>query len=78
MLSHPDFTGGTYSTALLSQIASQGEPDLSDEGERETVAALTAAFGSLFGDRPGYHLSPWKAAGRAEQMIPRLGRGGRW
>ena len=78
VLSHPDFTGGTYSTALLSQIASQGEPDLSEEGERETVAALTAAFGSLFGGRPDYHASPWKAAGRAEQMIPRLGRGGRW
>lgn len=78
VLSHPDFTSGTYSTALLSQIASQSKPDLTEEGEREIVAVLTAAFGSLFGGPPNYRPSPWKVAGRAERMIPRLGRGGRW
>ena len=78
VLAHPEFTGATYSTALLPQLASQGQLDLSEGGERETVAALTAAFGSLFGGPPDHRPSPWRAAGRAAQMAPRPNRGGRW
>ena len=79
VLSHRDFTRGAYSTLSLPQLAIQGPADpTEEEGERETVAALAAAFGSMFGAQPQSRSSPWKTYGRAAQMNHRPGGGGRW
>ncbi len=78
VLADEEFKNGTYTTLLLSSLSEQGKGDLARQEERETVAAVTAALGSLFGNATHPRLSQWKTYGRATQMTPRPGRGGRW
>ncbi len=78
VLAHPEFSDGAYSTQLLSRLVTEDEAVSPEEAERETVAAVAAALGSLFGTEPQRRTSPWKTHGRAAQMTPRPGRGGRW
>ena len=46
--------------------------------EEKAAAAAAVALGSLFRDAPEKRPSQWKTYGRATQMTPRPGRGGRW
>ena len=78
VLADDDFKDGNYSTLLLSRLAEKQSVDLSQRGEREAVAAAAAALGSLFGNAPEERPDQWKTYGRAAQMTPRPGRGGRW
>ena len=78
VLESEEFKKGTYSTAFLSRLLEQERTDLSQQEDQETVAAIAAALGSLFGDSAEQRSSQWKTYGRAAQMTPRPGQGDRW
>ena len=79
VLADEEFLTGSYSTLLLSQISERGRTGISEESDRDTVAAVTAALGSLFGGTPGPQApSQWRSYGRLTQMTRRPGHGGHW
>ena len=78
VLADEEFLEGTYNTLLLTRLSEQETGELSQEAEREAVAAITVVLGSLFGNVADQRSSQWKTYGRVVQMTPRPGRGGRW
>ena len=78
VLANQEFKDGSYSTHLLSNMADDQGTESARQDELETVAAVTTALGAIFGGAPQQRPSQWRTYGRAAQMMPRSGRGGRW
>ena len=78
VLQDEEFKDGEYSTQILSRLSENADRVLTPEEEREAVAAVAVALGSLFGNGQEQRSSSWKTYGRSLQVAPRLGRGGLW
>jgi acetyl-CoA carboxylase biotin carboxylase subunit len=78
VLANQEFKDGSYSTHLLAHMSDDQSADASRQEERETVAAVTTALGTIFGGTPQQRSSPWRTHGRAAQMMAWPTRGGRW
>ncbi|MFH1141122.1 MAG: biotin carboxylase N-terminal domain-containing protein [Chloroflexota bacterium] len=78
VLDSEDFKKAKHSTQFLARFMEEQKALLSGEAERDTVAAVTVALASLLSDTPEQRSSSWKTYGRAAQMEPRPGQGGRW
>lgn len=78
VLESEEFKKAKYSTQFLTQFLAQQKVDLSEQAERDTVAAVTVALTSLLGTAPEQRTSSWKTYGRITQMTSRPGQGGRW
>ncbi|MDO8750344.1 MAG: acetyl-CoA carboxylase biotin carboxylase subunit [Dehalococcoidia bacterium] len=78
VLESEEFKKAKHSTQFLAKFMEEQKALLSDEAERDTVAAVTVALASLLSGASEPRSSSWKAYGRAAQMEPRPGQGGRW
>ena len=78
VLQDEEFKDGEYSTQILGRLSENADRVLTPEEEREAVAAVAVALGTLFSNGQEQRSSSWKAYGRSFQMAPRLGRGGLW